>query len=78
MLLIGCNQGSNSSHALAALSITEAAIHGVHTNKMPVYFLQLDALSDYDHVVLSHDAIRCAEFVGTQGEGLIYLDGRLT
>ena len=30
-------QGSNSSHELASLSITEAVCHGLHVNKQPVY-----------------------------------------
>ena len=69
-------QGQNSSHKLAALSITEAIIHGTHTNMEPVYFLSLDALSAYDRVVIEH-AIRCAYQAGTQDEGLLYLDNRL-
>ena len=66
----------NSSHELAALSITEAIIHGLHTNKEQVYALLLDALSAYDRVVIEH-AVRCAYLAGTQDEGLIYLDSRL-
>ena len=69
-------QGINSSHELAALSITEAIIHGLHTNKEPVYGLLLDALSAYDRVVIEH-AVRSAYLAGTQDEGLIYLDSRL-
>ena len=69
-------QGSNSSHELAALSITEAVIHGLYSNKEPVYALLLDALSAYDRVVIEH-AIRCAFLAGTQDEGLLYLDKRL-
>ena len=69
-------QGINSSHELAALSITETIIHGLHTNKEPVYALLLDALSAYDRVVIEH-AVTCAYLAGTQDEGLIYLEGRL-
>ena len=58
------------------MSITEAIIHGLYTNKEPVYFLSLDALSAYDRVVIEH-AVRCAYLAGTQDEGLIYLDNRL-
>ena len=66
----------NSSHELAALSITEATIHGLHTTKMPVFILLLDAQSAFDRVVIEN-AIRCAYLAGTEDEGLIYLDMRL-
>ena len=69
-------QGVDSSHELAALSITEAVIHGLHTNKQPVYILLLDAQSAFDRVVIEH-AIRCAYLAGTTDEGLVYLDRRL-
>ena len=69
-------QGSNSSHELAALSITEAVIQGLYVNKEPVYFLSLDALSAFDRVIIEH-AIREAYLAGTQDEGLVYLDNRL-
>ena len=69
-------QGSNSSHDLAALCITEAISHGLHVNKEPVYLLLLDAKSAFDLVVIEH-AIRCAWHAGTQDEGLLYLDKRL-
>jgi hypothetical protein len=69
-------QGTNSSHELAALSITEATLYGLHTNKAPVYILLLDAQSAFDRVVIEH-AIRCAYLAGTQDEGLLYLDMRL-
>ena len=69
-------QGSNSSHDLAALCITEATIQGLYTSKMPVYLLLLDAQSAFDLVVIEH-AIRCAYLAGTQDEGLLYLDNRL-
>ena len=69
-------QGSNSSHELAALCVTEAIIQGLHTNKEPVYLLLLDAQSAFDRVVIEH-AIRCAYVAGTQDEGLLYLDNRL-
>ena len=61
---------------LAALSITEATLHGLHTSKKPVYLLLLDAESAYDRVIIEH-AIRCAYLAGTQDEGLVYLDKRL-
>ena len=69
-------QGSNSSHDLAALCITEAISHGLHVNKEPVYLLLLDAQSAFDLVVIEH-AIRCAWDAGMQDEGLVYLDKRL-
>ena len=69
-------QGSNSSHELASLCVTEAITHGIHINKQPVYLLLLDAQSAFDRVVIEH-AIRCAYMAGTQDEGLLYLDGRL-
>ena len=63
-------------HELAALSVTEATTHGLHSNKEPVYLLLLDAQSAFDRVVIEH-AIRCAYLAGTQDQGLIYLDNRL-
>ena len=69
-------QGDNSSHDLASLCVTEAVIHGLYTNKEPVYLLLLDAQSAYDRVVIEH-AVRCAYLAGTQDEGLLYLDHRL-
>ena len=69
-------QGSNSSHDLAALCITEAISHGLHVNKEPVFLLLLDAQSAFDLVVIEH-AIRCAWDAGMQDEGLVYLDKRL-
>jgi hypothetical protein len=69
-------QGSNSSHELAALSITEAISYSLNVHKQPVYLLLLDAKSAFDLVVIEH-AIRCAWNAGTQDEGLLYLDKRL-
>ena len=69
-------QGENSSHELAALCVTEAVVHGLHTNKEPVYLLLLDAQSAYDRVVIEH-AVNCAYFAGTQDEGLLFLNHRL-
>ena len=69
-------QGSNSSHELAALSITEAINHSLYVNKQPVYLLLLDAKSAFDLVIIEH-AIRCAWNAGTQDQGLVYLDKRL-
>ena len=69
-------QDNNSSHELAALSVTEATTHGLHSNKEPVYLLLLDTQSALDHVFIEH-AIRCAYLAGTQDQGLIYLDNRL-
>ena len=63
-------QGSNSSHELAALAITEAVLHGLHANKDPVYTLLLDAESAFDRVVIEH-AVRCAYLAGTVDEGLL-------
>ena len=62
-------QGNNSSHELAAISITEAISHGLHVNKEPVYLLLLDAQSAFDLVVIEH--------AGTQNEGLVYINNRL-
>ena len=45
-------QGSNSSHELASLCITEAISHGLHVNKEPMYLLLLDAKSAFDLVVI--------------------------
>ena len=69
-------QGSNSSHDLAALALTEATLQGQLCCKKPVYVLLLDALSAFDLVVIEH-AIRSAYLAGTQDEGLVYLDHRL-
>ena len=56
--------------------MTEAVVHGLHTNREPVYLLLLDAQSAYDRVVIEH-AVRCAYIAGTQDEGLLFLDHRL-
>ena len=69
-------QGSNSSHELASLSITEAVSHGMQVNKEAVYLLLLDAESAYDRVIIEH-AIRAAYDAGTVDEGLLYLNHRL-
>ena len=69
-------QGSNSSHELAALSITEAVVQGLHIKKEPVFLLLLDAQSAFDRVVIEH-AVRCAYLAGTDDQGLLYLDKRL-
>ena len=69
-------QGTNSSHELAALSVTEAISHGLHINKEPVYVLLLDALSAYDRLIIEH-GIRCAYLAGTKDAGILYLDNRL-
>ena len=61
-------QGSNSSHELAALSITEAVVQGLHINKEPVFLLLLDAQSAFDRVVIEH-AVRCAYLAGTADQG---------
>ena len=69
-------QDSNSSHELAALSITEAVVQGLHINKEPVFLLLLDAQRAFDCVMVEH-AVRCAYLAGTDDEGLLYLDKRL-
>ena len=69
-------QGTDSSHELAALSITEAVVQGLHINKEPIFLLLLDAQNAFDRVVIEH-TVRCAYLAGRDDQGLLYLDKRL-
>ena len=70
-------QGKDSSHELAALCITEAATHSITVNKQPMFALFLDAESTFDKVAVEQ-AVRCAYAAGTQDQGLLYLQKRLS
>ena len=65
--------GTDSSHELAALSITEAVVQGLHINKEPIFLLLLDAQNAFDRVVIEH-TVRCAYLAGRDDQGLLYLD----
>ena len=69
-------QGKDSSHELASLAITEAALRSVNINGEPMYLLLLDVESAFDRVMIKQ-AIRCAFTAGTCDEGLLYLNKRL-
>ena len=69
-------QGPGSCHDLAALLLTEAVQHSLHTARLPVYVLLLDAKSAFDKVVLEC-AVRNAYLAGTRDQGLLYLNSRL-
>ena len=69
-------QGEGSSHELAALLLTETIQHSLHTSKLPVYALFLDAKSAFDRVLKEH-LVRNLFFAGTDGHRLLYLDQRL-
>ena len=51
-------------------------LHGLYTNKDPVYVLLLDAESAFDRIVIEH-AIWCAYPASTVDQGIVYLDKRL-
>jgi hypothetical protein len=69
-------QGTGSSHELAALLLTETIQYSVHSAKLPLYCLFLDARSAFDNL-LRELCIREAFLAGSRGEGIIFLDNRL-
>ena len=69
-------QGDGSSHALAALLLTETNQQAIHTDKQPLYCLLLDAKSCYDKI-LAESVIRQAYLAGTRDQGLLYINHRL-
>ena len=69
-------QGSDSSHELASLLVTECVQHSLHHLKQPMYLLLLDAKSAFD-VVLRELLVKNLYFSGTSGEMLLYLNNRL-
>ena len=69
-------QGEGSSHELAALLLTEVIQHSIHTLKLPVFAIFLDAKSAFDRV-LKEILIRNLFVAGTEGHQLLYLDQRL-
>ena len=69
-------QGSDSSHELAALLVTETVQHSLFVQKEPIFLLLLDAQSAFDKI-LTEICIRAAFLAGSEGEGLIFLDNRL-
>ena len=69
-------QGEGSSHELAALLLTEVIQHSLHSLKLPVFAIFLDAKSAFDKV-LREILIRNLFVAGTDGHQLLYLDQRL-
>ena len=69
-------QGVGSSHELAALLLTEVIQHSLHSLKLPVFAIFLDAMSAFDRV-LKEILIRNLFVAGTDGHRLLYLDQRL-
>ena len=69
-------QGEGSSHELAAVLLTEAIQHSLHTLKDPIYALYLDAESAFD-VVLQELLVRKLYHTNTDGHSLLYLNQRL-
>ena len=70
-------QGEGSSHELSALLLTETIQHSLFINKRPIFALMLDAKSAFDKIV-RQCAIRSAYLAGSQDQGLLYLDSRLS
>ena len=68
--------GSNSSHEVAALCLTETISHSLNVNKEPAFVLLCDAQSAYDVTPVPH-IIRSAYLAGTLDQGLLYLNGCL-
>ena len=69
-------QGEGSSHELAAVLLTETIQHSLHTLKVPLYALYLDAESAFD-VVLQELLVRRLFHTNTRGHSLLYLNNRL-
>ena len=69
-------QGEGSSHELAALLLTEVIQHSLHSLKLSVFAIFLDAKSAFDRV-LREILIRNLFVAGTNGHWLLYLDQRL-
>ena len=70
-------QGSGSSHELAALLLTETIQYSLYVDQQPVLVLLLDAQSAFDRI-LYETVIRAAYLAGSAGQGLIYLNNRLS
>ena len=66
-------QGVGSSHELAALLLTEVIQHSLHSLKLPVFAIFLDAMSAFDRV-LKEILIRNLFVARTDGHPLLYLD----
>ena len=69
-------QGSDSSHELAALLLSETINISIYQNKQPLFVLLLDAQSAFDKI-LSENVIVEAFKAGTVDHGLLYLNNRL-
>ena len=69
-------QGTDSSHELAALLLTECIQFSLFSAKKPLYCIFLDAKSAFDKI-LAEFCIRSAYLAGSDGHGLLYLNNRL-
>ena len=69
-------QGVRSSHKLASLLLTEALNFSLHSSKIPVFLLLLDAKSAFD-LIPKENIIVNAFKAGTCDQGLVYLNNRL-
>ena len=68
--------GSNMSHELGALLLTETINHSLKVSHKPVFCLFLDARSAFD-LTIREIIIRKLFLLGTSGHRLIYIDNRL-
>ena len=68
--------GSNMSHELGALLLTETITHSLKVNNQPVFCLFLDARSAFD-LTIREIIVRKLHLLGTSGSRLLYIDNRL-
>ena len=68
--------GSDMSHELGALLLTETINHSINVSNMPVYSLFVDARSAFD-LTIREIIVRKLHLIGTSGHRLLYLDNRL-
>ena len=68
--------GSNKSHELGALLLTETINHSIIDNNKPLYSLFLDARSAFD-LTIREITVRKLHHICTSGLRLVYLENRL-
>ena len=68
--------GSNMSHELGALLLTETISHSLNNNDEPVFALFIDAKSAFD-LTIREIITRKLHLLGTTGDRLLYIDNRL-
>ena len=68
--------GSNMSHELGALLLTETISHSLKNNNEPVFCLFLDARSAFD-LTIREIMTRKLHLLGTTGQRLLFIDNRL-